>query len=368
MTFAIRGIGTAVPETIVTQDEALRIAQALACPTDEQATWLPGMYHQTGIVTRNLVFSPELVRDALENTQFSKSIFLPTGNPTDRGPTTGQRLQCYAQQAPPLAIGASQAALASGHVAADLITHLITVSCTGFFAPGVDHALMVSLGLSPQVQRTHIGFMGCHGALNAIRVARAFTGSDPDARVLLCAVELCCLHYHYSWNPAKMIANALFADGAAALVGMHADAASQGEWQAAASGSCLIPRSANAMTWTIADHGFEMTLGKDVPGLIARQLRPWLEGWLAQHDIALEQVGSWAIHPGGPKIITAVEEGLSLPAGATAGTRAIFAAHGNMSSPTILFILDRLRREGAPRPCVALAFGPGLVVEATLFR
>ena len=120
------------------------------------------------------------------------------------------------------------------------------------------------------------------------------------------------------------------------------------------------------MTWTIGENGFEMTLSKHVPGLIARHLRPWLESWLAGQGTALSEVQSWAIHPGGPRILSAVEESLNLSREAAAASRAVFAEHGNMSSPTILFILDRLRRQNAKRPCVALGFGPGLMAEAAL--
>ncbi len=187
-------------------------------------------------------------------------------------------------------------------------------------------------------------------------------------RVLLCATELCSIHYHYGWNPQKMVANAIFGDGSAAVVGgpCPSSASSADAWRVTATGSCLLPGSADAMTWTIGDHGFEMTLAKRVPGLIASNLRPWLEGWLARQGLTVDQVGSWAIHPGGPRILDAVEEALSLPREASAVARQVFAEHGNMSSPTVLFILDRLRRLGAPRPCLALGFGPGLMAEVVL--
>ena len=115
------------------------------------------------------------------------------------------------------------------------------------------------------------------------------------------------------------------------------------------------------------DAGFAMTLSRGVPTLIARHLRPWVEGWLACHGLTVETVGSWAVHPGGPKILSAAEESLNLPPEALAVSRAVYVGYGNMSSPTVLFILDRLRRANAPRPCVALGFGPGLVAEAVLF-
>jgi predicted naringenin-chalcone synthase len=390
MAFAILGIGTSVPDTIITQTDALNIARSLCCRTKAHETWLPSMYEGTGIETRRLCLGADLVRDVLDGTRHSGSIFLPSGASDDRGPTTAQRMRHYAHAAPPLALAASQQALGRSGITAAEITHVVTVSCTGFLAPGVDMALIRGLGLAADVQRTHVGYMGCHGAINGMRVAEAVAASEPGARVLLCAVELCSIHYHYGWDPQKMIANAIFADGAAACVGWRAGddsppwmprAAPRGrprgtivprsptdQWTAVASGSCLLPNSADAMTWTIGDHGFEMTLSRRVPALIAAHLRPWLETWLERHGLTLAEVASWAVHPGGPRILSAVEEALRLPAAATAASRAVFAEFGNMSSPTVLFILDRLQRDAAPRPCLALGFGPGLMAEVLLLR
>jgi alpha-pyrone synthase len=366
MTLAIAGIGTAVPPTRVDADEALDVARSLACTGAAQKSWLPGMYAGSGIRTRWTAIPRAVVRDFLDETRTSSSIWLPSGEPSDRGPTTSQRMRHYAENAPPLASAACHKALAASGLSASEFTHLITVSCTGFFAPGIDRHLIDQLELRPTIERTHVGYMGCHGALNGLRVARAFTAADPAARVLLCAVELCTTHYHYSWEPAKIVANALFADGAGALIGVPLAGARPGAWRVTASGSCLIPGSADAMTWTVGDHGFEMTLAKAVPALLARHVRPWLEHWLSGQGLTLSQVRSWAVHPGGPRILAAVEEGLALSPDDLDVPRAILAEYGNMSSPTILFILERLGALGRPRPCVALGFGPGLVAEAAL--
>jgi predicted naringenin-chalcone synthase len=133
-----------------------------------------------------------------------------------------------------------------------------------------------------------------------------------------------------------------------------------------ATGSTYLPDSRRAMTWTVGDHGFEMTLSKEVPELIGRHLRPWLSCWLDSAGVGLAGVGTWGVHPGGPKILTAVEEALGLTAEDTAVSREVFASHGNMSSPTVLFILKRVVERVLPRPCVLLGFGPGLAAEATL--
>ena len=367
MSLAILGMGTAVPDAMIDQTAAGQFARSLCGTTPERDVWLATMYRMLDRVTRRVCLGEAVVRDVIDGTRHSGSPFLPTGQPDDRGPTTAERQRHYAACAPPLAVSASRAALQNSGLPARAITHLITVSCTGFLAPGVDVTLIRQLGLSPTVERTHIGYMGCHGALNGLRAARAFADADRSARILLCAVELCSLHYHYGWDPQQMVANALFADGAAAGVAGPGDLAPE-RWQVTASGSCLIPNSTDDMSWTVGDHGFEMVLSKRVPGLIAEHLRPWLESWLKTHDLTVNDVPSWAIHPGGPRILAAVEETLGLSRERTAASWAVFTEFGNMSSPTLLFILDRLRTARARRPCVALGFGPGLTAEAALFR
>jgi predicted naringenin-chalcone synthase len=305
------------------------------------------------------------------------------------GPTTGQRMDFYRAGAPPLALQASTKALVNAAADASTITHLIAVSCTGFFAPGIDVALIEGLGLPRTVERVQVGFMGCHGAINGLQVADSIVRARPKSRVLLCAVELCSLHYCFEWEPSRAVGNAVFADGAAAVVieagppiddqgGTAPKGAEVGtvsatadgtaaRWRLAATGSCLIPKSSDDMTWRIGDRGFEMYLSPSVPDVIKEHLRPWLEAWLAEQGVTIAGVGSWAVHPGGPRILSAVEEALGLPRSATAMSREVLASVGNMSSPTVLFIIERFQTAGAARPCVALGFGPGLTAEVALF-
>ncbi len=369
MSFEILGIGTANPTSSVTPNEGLAVARLLAGPDVRTSSWLGPIYANAGALRRFQIIGFLAMQDAFNGTNETGSAFLPTQENEGVGPTTAERMEVYAKEAGPLALRASVRALNESGFAPDSLTHIVTVSCTGFVAPGVDLALIKGLGLKPTVQRTHVGFMGCHGALNGLRVANAFATADPTARVLVCAVELCSLHYYYGSAPDKLVANAIFADGAAAVVGCSREAAAPSgpRLNLRASGSCLLPDSAADMGWTVGDHGFEMTLSRRVPSLIAKHLRPWLESWLGDNGLSLAEVGSWAVHPGGPKIVSGVEESLSLPPSALTMSRSVFADYGNMSSPTVLFVLDALRRANAPRPCVALGFGPGLVAEAALF-
>jgi len=361
VTLHIRGIGTTVPPRTARQDEAAELSP-LFCGADErQARMLKVLYRKSGVRMRHSVALRGEGGSLLERTPY----FPLPAHAGDLGPTTAQRMAWYEQEAPPLARAAARGALEASQMSGDEITHLVTVSCTGFFSPGIDEYLVRELGISREVRRTHVGFMGCHGALNGLRAADAHLGQDPGARVLLCAVELCSLHFAYGWDPEMLVANSLFADGAAALVGT-ASAEPSLPWRVRDTASCLIPDSVDAMTWRIGDHGFRMTLSPRVPELIREHLAPWLRSWLGEHGLRTADVGSWAVHPGGPRIVDAVEDALDLGRGRLDESREILATHGNMSSPTVLFLLERLRAREAPGPCVALAFGPGLVAEAAL--
>lgn len=368
MNLAILGLGTALPEHAMSQARAAAVAQRICCKDPDRLDLLPTLYRQSGIETRYMAVEAEVADDVLNGTRLTGSIFLPSDDHDSLGPTTGQRMKYYQAKALPLASLAASKALQDAKLSPDKITHLVTVSCTGFAAPGIDIALMKQLNLAPTVQRTNIGFMGCHGALNGLRVAKAFAADDACCRLLVCAVELCSIHFHYGWDAKKMVGNALFSDGAAAVVGAASLKASVGDWSVTATGSCLFPDSEYAMGWTIGDHGFDMLLSTKIPSLIQRSLRPWMVSWLAQHDLSIDHVGSWAVHPGGPRVLNAVEEGLRLPRDSLKASWQVLSRCGNMSSPTVLFILEELRKQNAPRPCVALGFGPGLMAEAVLLR
>lgn len=368
MSFFIHGIGTASPPFRISQAASVALASKYGSTSDEQRRQLRALYRLTRVQSRRSVVLDSDNPDGSTTLQF----FPPPTDAADRGPTTADRMARYESDAPPLAASAAKAALADAGWAPDSITHVVTVSCTGFAAPSVDVGLMRMLGLRRTVARTHIGFMGCHGALNGLRAARGYAEASPDARVLVCAVELCSLHFQYGWNPDWLVSNAIFADGAAAVCGSGlpraADGAADAEWALAANGCALLEDSADLMSWRIGNHGFEMSLSARVPGVIERDLRPWLSDWLAAQGLTVDQIATWALHPGGPRILEACADAIGLPPESHAVSREVLGEFGNMSSPTILFILDRLRRRQAPRPCVAIGFGPGLAVEAALFR
>lgn len=366
----IHGGGIAYPEGALAQADAAELACLARNETPRRSAIIRRLYLDTGIDSRHCVLiSPEQTAELTSR----QSFFPPTRDHQDRGPGTAARMEVYAREAPRLAHAACADALREANLPASAITHLVTVSCTGFTAPGVDLQLMAQLGLSQDVERVHVGFMGCHGAFNGLRVARALAEAGRTSRaagdrppvVLLCCVEICSIHHQHSDRADQIVANALFADGAAALVISAAPPARP--WHLAAQASWLLPDTAPLMSWNVGDHGFEMTLSPQVPELIREGLLSRMEAWLAPHGLAVEDIQRWAIHPGGPRVLSAAAEALSLPAERWEDARQTFQTFGNMSSPTVLFILQRLRQTAAPLPCVALAFGPGLTIEAALF-
>lgn len=389
MPLSILGLGTALPEHTMSQDAALDMTTNIVGQDERQRRLLRVLFRKSGVKNRHTCvphpIAYEWLRQEAElaaaataggggdflpgNGKGAGDSYLTEPSPLNWGPTTRERMLMYAEFGSPLAKEAVGNAFDDAGLSTQDVTHLVTVSCTGFDAPGIDIELMDGLKLRPTTQRVNVGYMGCHGAINGLRVARGIAASEPGSVVLLSATELCSLHYRFNWDDEGIIGNALFADGSAAiLVGNRDLPASKPTFQLKATGSCLIPDSRHVMSWRVGDHGFEMRLTAEVSEKINTYLRPWMSEWLAGHGHSIESIASWAVHPGGPRILQAVEEALSLPGEATRNSHEVLAAYGNMSSPTVLFILDRMRRSDAPRPCVALGFGPGLVAEAALFE
>jgi len=362
MTFCITGVGTAVPHELITQEDAARLAIELAGESCCHGPAIRTLYQRTGVRKRNSV----LIASSTNGQPATQSFFPVAVDPGDRGPTTGERMHCYESDALELALRSARDALRNSETSPHEISHLVTVSCTGFRAPGVDVGLIERLGLDRAVSRTHLGFMGCHGAFNGLRVAASFSNAATTSKVLLCCVELCSIHHQYAADSQQIVANALFSDGAAALVGSSATP-DDATWQLKSQCSQLVPDTTDLMTWRIGDHGFEMRLSPRVPETIRKTLRPWLDQWLARQSLKLSDVRSWAIHPGGPRILAACQEVLNLDDAQLEASWGVLTDFGNMSSPTVLFIMDQLRKRGAKLPCVALAFGPGLAIEGALF-
>ena len=373
MSLVILGIGTATPQQKIQQQHAALLATNLIGNKAPADRTMQAIYRQTKISQRSSV-----LLDGPHEGVVTQEFFQPATSSEDHGPTTQERMARYATEATPLAVTAVEKALAKANVAAAEITHLVTCSCTGFQAPGVDIALMRELGLSNSTSRTHIGFMGCHGGFNALRVAKAYAESDSRATVLIVCVELCSLHFQYTDNPEQIVANSIFADGAAAIVGRSADHPMSSEvsgWRLLDQTSVVLPETVDQMGWLIGDTGFEMSLSPEVPTLIGNALPGTTTTFLKKHGLDRGQITDWAVHPGGPRILSTVEQSLQLDADALQISREVLSQYGNMSSATIFFILETLfvqprqtNQLSQPDTCIAMAFGPGLTTELALFQ
>ena len=282
-------------------------------------------------------------------------------DPEGHGPTTSQRMQLWGSAARQMSTQACLQAIDRAKISAGAITHIITASCTGFEAPGLDAWLIETLGLSCHCRRTNVGFMGCHAAVNALAIARDVILANPDAVVLVCCAEVSSAHLHYGIRLDQLIANTLFSDGSAAVIVARGDPHTHPS--IAGTHSIMMPHTASEMAWHIGDHGFEMTLGARVPEIIESHVGEWARNALAKHSLDVQDIRGWAIHPGGPRVIDAVIASLAIGNESGDASRCVLQNFGNMSSATLLFILSELLERKIARPWVGLAFGPGLAGE-----
>lgn len=371
----ILSIATAVPPFRMTRAEWLAIADRIS-PAGVDRALLARLAERSGIDARHCAAFARGVPGAVEAGDARPPDARADGHAIDASfyattdrPGTAARIRLWSRAARAMSLEAATAALARADGAgggAARVTHLVTASCTGFESPGIDAHLIASLGLAPTVSRLNVGFMGCHALVNALAAARHAVCGEPGATALVVATEVSSAHFHHSARLDQLVANTLFADGSAALViggGEDDDVRAHAHPTIAATHSIHLAATADEMAWTIGDHGFEMTLGAGVPACLEREVGAWVAGALARHGRTVGEVGGWAVHPGGPRVLDAVAAALGLGETALAASRAVLREHGNMSSATLGFILARLAVEGAPRPWVALAFGPGLVGE-----
>jgi len=300
--------------------------------------------------------------------------FFPNTPGLEPFPSVGLRMAAYRREALPLALAAVHDTLRQAPgVAPASLTHLITVSCTGMYAPGLDIELVAALGLPTSVRRTCVNFMGCYAAVNALRLADSMVRADPAARVLVVSVELCTLHFQKSHDEDHLVSNALFGDGAAAALVLGQPLPDPAPCLALRAFHCgLEPEGTRDMAWHIGDTGFEMTLSGYVPALIERGIGQLIAGLLHELPVQLADIRQFALHPGGRKILEAIEQALGLSRADNRFAYQVLRDYGNMSSATVLFVLRELLAATTPAdagaPVLSCAFGPGLTLEAMLLE
>lgn len=367
MTARILSIGTAVPPTTLEQSE-VRDFFARQPGYDRLARRLVHAAFDASAIDRRHTVIEELSHGGTSgrNATFvdSDGVLL--------SPSTGVRNAVYAAAAPLLFAAAARDALQRAGIEASAVTHVVTASCTGFFAPGPDYRLVRDLGLPLTTERYHLGFLGCSAAFPALRAASRICAAQPEAVVLVVCGELCTLHIRASGNPEQIVASSVFADGAgAAVVSAVAALGSGAAFELERFGTTVTSEGESDMVWIIGDEGFEMTLTAEVPRIIGREIRGAVEQFLRVSPEESDWgVDGWAVHPGGRSVLDRVESGLGLAPDVLDASRAVLREAGNMSSATVLFILaaqlaDDAVTDGAR--IAGLAFGPGLTVESALF-
>jgi predicted naringenin-chalcone synthase len=340
-------IATVVPSHDIHRDFQ-RHAHARMAGEPRKARLFERMTHRSGIAHRYSCLSPD---------NLSPGGFYAPGD----FPDTAARMRAFERYAPALACQAVDRLL--GITERPRMTHLLTTCCTGFSAPGLDHDVIQRCGLRHDVERTMIGFMGCYAAINALRLARHIVRSEPEARVLILNIELCTLHFQETTDLEQVLSFLLFADGcSAALVTADPEGIALDGFR-----TVLMPDTRDLITWTIRGFGFDMMLSGRVPGAIESGLHAQAEAII--DGASARAIDLWAVHPGGRTVLDAVERALDLDGEALIASRDVLRDYGNMSSATVMFVLDELMRRGArgAKGC-AMSFGPGLAAEIMAFR
>ena len=361
---SITAIATAVPEFKKHQS----LLPALVCSNldldEHYEKLLQDIYDATGIINRYSIF-PD---GSLNNTDV---IFFPNKE-RKTFLSTSERMQIYKEHAPTLAVKAIKQCLAEKEdISPSDVTHLITVSCTGMYAPGLDIDIVQQLKFRSETKRFAINFMGCYGAFNGLKVAEAICKAYSTAKVLVICVELCSIHFQEKLTMNNIISNALFSDGAACAL-IEGNVCSKPRLAIEDFHSDLLPQSSSTMAWDIADNGFEMVLTSFVPKLIESGIGDFAKNLLIKLGLSISDIEHFAIHPGGKQILISCENALSLSKHDNRHSYQVLKDYGNMSSATVLFVLRKIlssvTKDNHAQNVFSCAFGPGLALESALFK
>ncbi len=350
----IVSIGTASPDHQHRQRDIMDFMLETLNPDEKTRKLLHVLYQRSGIDKRYSVLQ-DFSLPAHERPYF---------RPNSPSPSIEQRMAIYTPTAVVLSLKAIQNCLKN--VDSSEITHLITVTCTGLSAPGLDILLMQALQLRPDIVRTSVNFMGCYAAIHGLKLADAFCKASPNAKVLVVCTELCTLHFQQATDLDALLSSTLFADGSAACL-VTSDT---GE------GLCIHEFYAQValqgkadMAWNLSSTGFLMALTNHVPQLVKTEINGLLNKALEKVALRQEDIRHWAIHPGGRNIVEAAQQALHLPDEALLPAYQVLHDYGNMSSPTILFVLKEIMEKAQHQePIFAVAFGPGITMESIVLK
>lgn len=362
----ISAIGTSNPSNKFSQEQIFEFMKDAHELDDANARRLYKLYQVSGIEHRYSV---------LNDFGASKGNYEFFGNQAGLAPfpTTSQRGEIFQKTAINLCLSAIDECL-SKLKTFDVkeITHVITVSCTGMYAPGLDIEIVESLGLKPSVERICINFMGCYGAFNALKVADYICKGQPKANVLIVDVELCTLHFQKENTLDNWLANSLFADGASAMLVQNESFAKEMVFEIDTFYTEIVTEARNEMAWKIGDHGYQMQLTSKVSKQIESGIKSVAEKLLEKAELTFDDIETYAIHPGGRKILEVCDEVFNLSGGKLEASYNVLKNYGNMSSTTVVFVLDELSRKASAsqsgKNILSFAFGPGLTFESMILK
>jgi alpha-pyrone synthase len=359
----ITSIGTANPPNKISQSAISQFMVRAMEMDEEDARKLRALFRMTGIESRYSV-----IEDYGKDSGFS---FYPDASNQKAFPTTKQRMELFRKHALDLSVAAVRNCLSGRSVPTVSFTHLIVVSCTGLYAPGLDIDLVAALEMTSHVQRFSINFMGCYAAFNGLKLADTICKSDPKAKVMVVCTELCSIHFQRENNLDNMLSNALFGDGAAAIV-VEPNPKTGANLLTESFFCDLATEGKNDMAWVVGDTGFEMKLTSYVPDIIRRGIRSLTSSLMGQLSKDLKDVSYFAIHPGGKKILEVIEEELGLTKEQNCFAYSVLRQYGNMSSPTVVFVINEifknLNTSDDQKEILSFAFGPGLTMESMLLK
>ncbi len=351
----IISIATAVPGFRHRQSDIFRFMQEVYALNGEDTRKLKFLYDHSGINTRYSVIGDYGVPGPART-------FIPDAVDAPF-PTLEQRMKIYEEEAVGLSVEAIAGCI-DGKMAAKEITHLVTVSCTGMSAPGLDLQIMQAMDLSPDIFRTSVNFMGCYAAIHALKLAKMICDSTPGSNVIIVATEFCTLHFQKEFTPDNAASSLLFADGAAAVlvsnqIQSHNALSLRGFY------SYVAQEGKADMAWQLSSQGFLMTLSGYIPQLISGDVVKLVTAAVRHHGLTVNDITHWCIHPGGKRILDMIQKQLELSAADMAPARDILSRYGNMSSPSVLFVLKELMEgvEAGSMRTLGMAFGPGLTME-----
>ena len=367
-TAIIQSIGTAVPPHKISQKLHHSILESANGLNRGERLLLRNVYRNSGISSRH-----SILKEFGNNDEHENKIFHPSGK--SELVAISKRMELFESFATDLCADAVKDCMKKCSSTLSEITHLITFSCTGMSAPGVDIGLIEKLGLNRSIERTCINFMGCYAGINALRMANYIVSSQKNAVVLLAGVEICTIHYQKSMSQDQLIANAIFGDGAAAVIvtSIEKDAVHENlGFILDKFYSEFEPSGIHEMAWRIGDYGFDIRLSTYVPDLIRKNIGGLINKLFEKAEINQKNIDWYALHPGGMKILEACEKALNIPSEANKYAYDVLKEFGNMSSVTIFFVLkkyfEKLSAVDTGKKILSCAFGPGLTMESMILR